>query len=667
MAHQSLYRKYRPQTFGDLVGQAHVTVALRNAVRDDRVGHAYLFSGPRGTGKTSSARILAKALNCTNPRADGEPDGECESCVAIANGSSLDVIEIDAASNNGVDEIRELIDRVAYRSASGGRKVYIIDEVHELTARASNALLKTLEEPPSHVIFVLATTNPEKVLPTIRSRTQHLEFSLLTTEELRGHLAVILALEGVEADDEALTLIARRAAGSARDALSLLDQALAHGIGRIDAETVGQLFGGSPFDLRSAILDALAAEDAGGALLALQALLDAGHDPRRGAEDLLRSLRDAFLLTASGGRATVDAPAEQIDHLRTIGEALGTGPLVRSLETLGQAVVDMRGTDAADPRLVLEIALLRLARRDVGPPLQSLADRVERLERALDAGGGTARPAAPTPPAAPVPSAPPADAGAAAKAKLEQIERDRGPVAPSAPAASAAPEPAPAEPTAPSAEPPTAAPEDSGPEAPSGPATARRALGGVRRDAPPAPAPPVAAPAAPPAPVAASAAEPAAPSEPVDIDEVILAWPHTLAGLPIATRSSVQEAQPLRMEGDVVVFGVPPRVIEAARPRFQREADAIRDSLAAQVGRKLRFKIVPHDFVESRAIDLTDPAPTAHDDIPPGEPPPPDEEPDDYIDTSQLTDAPAGAGAVDSVSRLVETFGAEVVDEQRRT
>jgi DNA polymerase-3 subunit gamma/tau len=662
MAHQSLYRKYRPQTFGDLVGQAHVTVALRNAVRDDRVGHAYLFSGPRGTGKTSTARILAKALNCSGPRPDGEPDGECESCLAIANGSSLDVIEIDAASNNGVDEIRELIDRVAYRSAGGGRKVYIIDEVHELTARASNALLKTLEEPPEHVIFVLATTNPEKVLPTIRSRTQHLEFSLLTTEELRGHLAAILALEGVEADDESLMLIARRGAGSARDALSLLDQALAAGIGKLDAETVGQLFGGSPFELRAAILDALAAEDAGGALLALQALLDAGHDPRRSAEDLLRSLRDAFLLTASGGRASVDAPAEQIEHLRTIGETLGTGPLVRSLETLGQAVVDMRGTDAADPRLVLEIALLRLARRDIGPPLQSLADRVDRLERAADAGAATARPV-PTPPAAPGPSVSQPDAVTAAREKLEQIERDTGRGGP--------PPAETAEPSAPAAAPPAAAvppaePQVPGSEPPSGPATARRALGGVRRDAPQqSPAPPAASvPAAPEPPIAP---EVEASSEPVDIDEVILAWPQTLAGLPIATRSSVQEAQPLRMEGDVVVFGVPPRVIEAARPRFQREADAIRDSLAAQVGRKLRFKIVPHDFAESRSIDLTDPAPTAHDDIPPGEPPPHDDEVEEYIDPSQLTDAPAGAGAVDSVSRLVETFGAEVVDEQRRT
>src|SRR3954466_14648094 len=229
MAYQSLYRRYRPRRFSDVRGQEPVVRALRNAVRDGRVGHAYLFSGPRGTGKTSTARILAKALNCTNPQA-GEPDCECESCVAMEAGRSYDLQELDAASNSGVEAMRSLIDRVALGSP-GRTKVYILDEVHMLTAAASNALLKTLEEPPAHVVFVLATTDPHKVLPTIRSRTQHFEFLLLSNEELHAHVLDIAGREGIEIDSEAVDAVVRQGAGSARDALSKLDMALAVGTG----------------------------------------------------------------------------------------------------------------------------------------------------------------------------------------------------------------------------------------------------------------------------------------------------------------------------------------------------------------------------------------------------------------------------------------------------
>src|SRR5579864_7370617 len=220
--YQSLYRRYRPQRFGEVRGQDHVTTALRNAVRNDRVAHAYLFSGPRGTGKTSTARILAKALNCTDLR-DGEPCCECESCLAIQAGSSLDVVELDAASNNGVDAMRDLVSRAALGSP-GRRKVYIVDEVHMLSTGASNALLKTLEEPPGHVVFVLATTDPQKVLPTIRSRTQHFEFRLLGPDVLHGLLHGVRSAAGIDVGDEALSAAVRRGRGSARDALSVLDQ-----------------------------------------------------------------------------------------------------------------------------------------------------------------------------------------------------------------------------------------------------------------------------------------------------------------------------------------------------------------------------------------------------------------------------------------------------------
>ncbi len=398
VAYQSLYRKYRPQRFAELVGQEHVSTALRNSVRDGRVGHAYLFSGPRGTGKTTTARLLAKALNCTNRGDDGDPCGECESCVAIAEGSSLDVIEVDAASRSKVDEMRDLLERVAYLSAGGAKKVYILDEVHMLSGSAEAALLKTLEEAPEHVVFVLATTDPLKVAPTIRSRTQHFEFSLYTIDEITAHLADVCAKEGIDTDPEALAVIARAGAGSMRDSLSFLDQAIAHGA--IDVESIGALFGGSSFDGRLAILRAVADEDVAGALVALGEQLDAGHEPRRLTEDLLASVRDAFLLTSARGRVRVDAPDDALAALGELGDQVGAPMLVRMLETLGQAVVDMRGTDAADPRLVVEIALVRLARREAGTPLQALAERIDRLER----GGAVAAPATASAQAAPQPA-----------------------------------------------------------------------------------------------------------------------------------------------------------------------------------------------------------------------------------------------------------------------
>jgi DNA polymerase III subunit gamma/tau len=603
MAYQSLYRKHRPQTFGGLVGQEHVTAALRNAVREGRVGHAYLFSGPRGTGKTTTARILAKALNCLNLGADGEPDGECENCVAIAEGRFLDLFELDAASNNSVDNIRDLTDSVHLGlGATSKRKVYLVDEVQMLSAAASNALLKTLEEPPEHVVFVLATTNPEKVLPTIRSRAQHLEFTLFSAHELETLLADVLAQEGVEADPEALAVIARAGAGSARDALSLLDQALAHGTGRLDAGAVSDLFGGTPFDLRAAVLDAVAAEDPAGVLIAVGALLDAGHDPRRIAEDVLRSVRDAFLLNASGGQVRVDAPEDEQRRLDELGRTLGNTTLVRVLETLGQAVVDMRGTDAADPRLVLEIALVRLTRREVGPPIQTVMERIEKLEQTVAEQRDPGRSAQPEPSAPSAPRAPGVTVGALRKRRSE---------APSPPAADA--------------------------------------------DAD--------APAEEPAPAPSEASEPSAPEKPeketapasVDVDEVILAWATVLPELPVATRSAVQEAQPLSVDGDVVTFGVSPRLIEAAKPRFRRDANTIRDALSQHVGRSLRFNLVAHEgFSGARA------------EAPPS--PPPATEPEESDDIAGEPDEGAPPPGVESTSPtnlLTESLGATVVEERQ--
>lgn len=605
MAYQSLYRKHRPQTFGGLVGQDHVTAALRNAVREGRVGHAYLFSGPRGTGKTTTARILAKALNCLSLGADGEPCGVCENCVAIAEGRFLDLFELDAASNNSVDNIRDLTDSVHLGlGATSKRKVYLVDEVQMLSAAASNALLKTLEEPPEHVVFVLATTNPEKVLPTIRSRTQHLEFTLFSADELEKLLADVLGQEGIEADPEALAVIARAAAGSARDALSLLDQALAHGTDRLDAGAVADLFGGTPFDLRAAVLDAVAAEDPAGVLVAVGALLDAGHEPRRIAEDVLRSVRDAFLLNASGGQARVDVPEDEQRRLDELGRTLGNTTLVRVLETLGQAVVDMRGTDAADPRLVLEIALVRLTRREVGPPIQTVMERIEKLEQTVAGQRATGTGTRSEPPAAPESRAPGVTVGALRKRR----PAESAPPADAEPEAVAdAPDPAPAEPKEPT-EPKTkaeAAPAEAGPPT-------------------------------------------------VDVDDVILAWATVLPELSVATRSAVQEAQPLSVDGDVVTFGVSPRLIEAARPRFRREANTIRDALSRHVGTSLRFNLVPHEgFSGERATSA------------PAEPP--EAVPDDSDDVVVEPDegaTPPGVESTSPASMLTESLGATVVEER---
>jgi DNA polymerase-3 subunit gamma/tau len=585
MAYQSLYRKHRPQTFAGIVGQDHVTAALRNAVREGRVGHAYLFSGPRGTGKTTTARILAKALNCLNLSAAGEPCGECENCVAIAEGRFLDLFELDAASNNSVDNIRDLTDSVHLGlGASAKRKVYLVDEVQMLSAAASNALLKTLEEPPEHVVFVLATTNPEKVLPTIRSRAQHFEFTLFATDELEALLADVLGQEEVDADPEALAVIARAGAGSARDALSLLDQALAHGTGRLDAAAIADLFGRTPFELRMAVLDAVAVEDPAAVLTAVGALFDAGHEPRRVAEDLLRSTRDAFLLTVAVGRVGVDVPEDEQKRLDALGRELGNTMLVRVLETLGQAVVDMRGTDAADPRLALEIALVRLARRDAGPPLQALVERVDKLERAIsdrpDSGGSA--------PSTPSPRSPGVTVGALRKRRPE----------PSPPEADVS--------------------EEEASTPPSSPPTEKQ--GGS-----------------------------------VDVDDVILAWAAVLPELPVATRSAVQEAQPLSVEGDVVTFGVSPRLIEAAKPRFRREADTIRSALSQRVGQSLRFNLIAHEgFSGERA---SDPAPSAV----------PVSEPDDAIEPEPVEIDPADPGVQSSTNPatyLTESLGATVVEER---
>ena len=599
MSFQALYRKYRPQRFGELVGQDHITVALRNAVRDGRVGHAYLFSGPRGNGKTTTARILAKALNCLELGADGEPCGQCENCVAIAAGTFGDLIEMDAASNRGVDDARNLVSRINLGlGATSKRKVYLLDEVHMLTKDASNTLLKSIEEPPPHVVFILATTEPEKVLPTIRSRTQHFEFTYLTVDEITGLLASLLADEGVEFEPEALPLIAKAAAGSARDSESLLDLVLAGG-GPVTVAAVEAALGGAPLEMRMTVLDAVAAEDVAGVLVGVSALLDAAHDPRRIAEGLLSSLRDAFVTVASGGRVELDEPEDVQARLQLLGETMGNAALVRALETLGQAIVDMRGVDAADPRLVLEIALVRLARRETNLAIASLADRVDRLEARQADGGATA--AVDTPPesgeARPAPSTRPKALGALRKAAAAAQGDSPG------------------------------ATEDD-------PAETRSAT----------PAPPVA-------------------EASFTLDDAVLAWAKVLGSLQRSLQAAVMEAQPLRVDGNVIVFGVARNHIDAVRPKFQKDADAIREAFIRELGSVPRFKFAPHEWGEGEGPPHRlvgnqaepDPEPEADDAV-------------EFIDATELEDAPITEGpAVDSISRLEDALGATVVEEQTKS
>ncbi|HWD46270.1 MAG TPA: DNA polymerase III subunit gamma/tau [Actinomycetota bacterium] len=568
MAYVSLYRKYRPQTFHDIVGQDHVTGTLINAIQTGQVHHAMLFCGTRGTGKTSTARVLAKALNCVKGPTP-EPCNVCDACVSITDGTNLDVTEIDAASHGSVDDARDLREKASYAPAAARYKVYIIDEAHMVTTQGFNAMLKVLEEPPEHVRFVFCTTEPHKVIEAIRSRCQRHDFRRIRTAALVQDFARICEAEGVDIEPAALELVARAADGSHRDGLSRLDQVLTFAGPKVTLADVAQVLGALPVELRFDLAEALAAHRVADVLACVERVVVAGHDLHQFTREALEHLRDLYVLRVAPTSTTlVDVTPETRERLAAQAERFGPGELGRMVSIVGELYLDLR--TATDQRLVVEVGLARAAVPEASLDAESLLARIERLERRLSIAGGegTAPAAAPTGSAA---AEPPAKKTAAAAPGT--ADRPEGTAARPADA----PEPQP--------------PVDG---APTG-RVARRGKGRERLSTAPA-----AAGQAPPAAAQAPAEEagwgPAeAPAQvPVDLDLVRRSWPLVLERVQAASRvtaSFLGHGRPVALEGRQLVVELPrDRRFEAeALAGRSRQVDGV---LEAMLGGGLEVRVV---------------------------------------------------------------------------